>query len=592
MHAISGNSTDSSGRLIPGDTGQPPGSSPQPSQELGCNDNGECVDHLLVKNSSSKTSEESTTFAFRDCCQIICKVDGTMKPKKVHLHSARDLHQKLRQYPECKDYRDEKGCSLLVLIILEGRVDCLEPLFNCGILFEMLDVKISETSSKYKGLAPRDIISKFNLKKILSEIQELTKLEQSMTKLHKIARTGNAEAVKFLLQRHPQMMETPARDGSNCFMWAVTSGNLQVVKMIVAAGGKYKKRTNSNENALGRATNLGYLDIIEYLIKELNFDPNEKCKGDRTAFCIALDNNDANALQTFINCKAIINNDILPKAAGTGKLNLWNLICQNIKSLDIDCQDEFGRTALYIAVEIGNIDIARAIIAKNGCLTKKNPFGRSLLFAAIDSKDINMFNYIIDELKRKFWLQRLINERDIYCGKERLFTITGRDRGILIYHFVEVHRIYLDIFGKRIHEGGELDIAKYGDILSSGWGVPTAEEREGCNRRYDIFTNINRERDMSPLHYAIVNQQTEMALTLIKEGADVHIKDSFGNQPLHLAAMRGDKRVIQELINRKIDLKITQDLDETPQDIAGENRHYEIHNFFESMNEAETSSTM
>lgn len=54
---------------------------------------------------------------------------------------------------------------------------------------------------------------------------------------------------------------------------------------------------------------------------------------------------------------------------------------------------------------------------------------------------------------------------------------------------------------------------------------------------------------MSPLHNAIISCSTEIALDLIKAGADVNVISQCGDTPLHYAALRGSKEVALALIN-------------------------------------------
>ena len=93
-------------------------------------------------------------------------------------------------------------------------------------------------------------------------------------------------------------------------------------------------------------------------------------------------------------------------------------------------------------------------------------------------------------------------------------------------------------------------IFRFGQVLKSGWGTPALAEKDEVLKKYDASSIDPSERspDMTPLHYAIVERQPKMALTLIEEGADVNATDSFGNQPLHLAAMRGYQELMDVFI--------------------------------------------
>lgn len=544
---------------------------------IGCNDDGSCVDRYLAQRKSTPVPEHLAKAVFDASSSMIRATAESKEPKKVHKFTALEFFRTLRKCPFCKTRTDEKGYNLVFIVVLEGRVDFLEVLAWCDVLFDLLDVTVTNRNSKYVGLAAKDLITKFNLKKISAELENLKKLESSLTKLHKLARAGHEEGVSFLLERHPQMMETPAADGSNSLMWAVTSGNLEVVKMFVRAGGDYRKATYSDETPLGRATFLGFPDIIRYLIEDLSCDPDIKCKGDLTPVSIAINNGDLNTLRVLVECKAVITNEALPLLATLGKADVWKYVLKNVRDLDIDWTDKNGRNSLYLAVENGSLEIVKDLVQQNALLTQKDRAGRNVLFAAIDSNNMEMFQYILHILKLKALLGSLINNQDLYRGKEQLFTVTGRDNGILGYHFISVHRIYLEIFAKRIREGGQLDIARFGEIITSGWGTPSAESREEVNRRYELsMMDSSKPPDLTPLHYAILHRRREMALMLLKEGADVNIKDNFGNQPLHIAAMRGDIEIVNALEDFDLNYDFPGHFGMTALDVAEANRHQHI----------------
>ena len=203
---------------------------------IGCDDNGDCIkEYVRQRESKLQISPDlliRNQTAFRLCVDMIRTVDQTKKPKKVYKYNSKEFYKALRKHPYCKTITDDKGLNLLAIIILEGRVDFLVILLYCGILMDMLDVKItSETYSRFSGMTPKEIVAKCDMKILRDEFNSLIGLEKSLTPLHCAARSGDVEIVKFALERHPEMMETPAKDGSNALLWAVTSGNLEVVKV-------------------------------------------------------------------------------------------------------------------------------------------------------------------------------------------------------------------------------------------------------------------------------------------------------------------------------------------------------------------------
>ena len=53
------------------------------------------------------------------------------------------------------------------------------------------------------------------------------------------------------------------------------------------------------------------------------------------------------------------------------------------------------------------------------------------------------------------------------------------------------------------------------------------------------------------LHYAVINQDKEMAALLLKYGADINRTNSFGRTPLFYSVEMGDVEMVQFLLNNK-----------------------------------------
>jgi len=80
-----------------------------------------------------------------------------------------------------------------------------------------------------------------------------------------------------------------------------------------------------------------------------------------------------------------------------------------------------------------------------------------------------------------------------------------------------------------------------------------------------------------PINKAVEGKSAEIALLLIKHGANVNAKSKNGSTPLHLAAYYGFKNLAEVLIQNGADVKIkTDDLGMTPLHAASQRGHFEI----------------
>ena len=88
-------------------------------------------------------------------------------------------------------------------------------------------------------------------------------------------------------------------------------------------------------------------------------------------------------------------------------------------------------------------------------------------------------------------------------------------------------------------------------------------------------TRINWE-GYSPLHAAFVARDEELSDRLIKEGADIHVKDFSGNTPLQCALLHWQKELAKRLIELGSDAKSPNHYGETPLRIAVESGALEL----------------
>ena len=80
--------------------------------------------------------------------------------------------------------------------------------------------------------------------------------------------------------------------------------------------------------------------------------------------------------------------------------------------------------------------------------------------------------------------------------------------------------------------------------------------------------NAKDEDGYTPLHFAVVNDDKELAELLIAAGADVNAKtDMFEMTPLHHAVELGNKEIVELLIAKGADVNAKRD-GETPLDWA------------------------
>jgi len=121
------------------------------------------------------------------------------------------------------------------------------------------------------------------------------------------------------------------------------------------------------------------------------------------------------------------------------------------------------------------------------------------------------------------------------------------------------------------------------DLLEAVKGGDIQKTQEMLAQEPDLL-NINSSEGYSLLHYAVMDEQKEMAKFLIDRGLSVNITDNKENTPLHLAAGSGNLEMVALLISAGADINAKNSYGTTPIHEACWKGNGEIVDFFLSKN--------
>ncbi len=80
--------------------------------------------------------------------------------------------------------------------------------------------------------------------------------------------------------------------------------------------------------------------------------------------------------------------------------------------------------------------------------------------------------------------------------------------------------------------------------------------------------NSHTDRDLTPLHWAIIKGKVKIAKFLIEKGADVKTRTKGGSTPLHAAVVRGYTEIARFLIQKGVDMNAKNHKGQTALDLA------------------------
>ncbi|MDO6992644.1 ankyrin repeat domain-containing protein [Brachyspira innocens] len=308
---------------------------------------------------------------------------------------------------------------------------------------------------------------------------------------------GNARIVKQLIDKNANVK---ARDneGTSVFLYACGFGDGNIIRMLLVRDRTLvnNKTPNSNINGLHYAASLNNLETINFLIKNVDMNINDR---------------DLNG------CTALY------YAAYHGKKEAYNLLIKLGANKDIG--DNYGVKPEYIlsggssAVDLGDDNNEE----NNNSLT--NTYEENMYIARIiETSDTNALRNIM-----------------MYSNFNMNSVITAYETPLTYAIHLGKDDIVNQLFRYKMYNTNIINIET--TFIPRG-EVYFDESTNGIEAVGNVYLG-----DASPLQYAIFKGNTNIINTLLKLGADINRKDSLGNNALMYAASYGSAEVIDTLLN-------------------------------------------
>ena len=374
--------------------------------------------------------------------------------------------------------------------------------------------------------------------------------EKGLTPLLYAIECNNERAVRVLLEYNDVNMEAKLPDdfadypyinknegdsfnigGATPLMFAIFKNNPRIVKQLIDKGADVKARDNEGTSVFLYACGFGNGNIIRMLLVK-----------DRT----------------LVNDKTPnINVNGLHYAASLNNLETINFLIKNV-NMNINDRDLNGCTALYYAAYYGKKEAYNLLIKLGankdigdnyGVKPEYVLSGGSSAVDLDDNSDSNEKNNnsFTNTYEENMYIIRTIQESD-----------TNALRNIMMYSNFNMNSViiaYETPLTYAIHLGKDdmvNELLKYRIDNTNIINIETS-----FIPRDDLYFNESRAEftgyvylyNASPLQYAIFKGNTNIINTLLRFGADINRKDSLGNNALMYAASYGNAEVIDTLLN-------------------------------------------
>ncbi|MFN7291752.1 MAG: ankyrin repeat domain-containing protein [Pirellula sp.] len=271
---------------------------------------------------------------------------------------------------------------------------------------------------------------------------------------------------------------------------------------------------------------------------------------------------------------------ILHKAVIMGELEVVQELVQ--LGVELNFQGELVYTPLHIAASFGRLEMVKILIVGKAHIDSLDERSMTPLFNAIMSNRLGIARHLISHGAN-------LDHMDCQGRKPIEFARPGSRMDSLIKSAIEItsqnspEQVRLQFQDENPAYESQHSISKSLERLS--WFdkkqvIPNSKQTRSENLT-DFLQHMQRQgspfageelRDLnvrncareSLLHHAVAMREEEVVGELIELGVEANCFDDAGNTPLHLAAERGDKDVMEILLSGNADLESQDHNNMTP----------------------------
>ena len=313
----------------------------------------------------------------------------------------------------------------------------------------------------------------------------------------------------------------------NCLSLALTTGNYDVIKLLLENGVDVDARDDVGETALFKAVDAGNEPVIELLLKH-GADPNRLDADGEPVLRRAIEKGDVTVAKLLLDAGAKAYHSskrptptLVAAACALCDQKMVEVLIQH--GADVNKKGMNKETAIFSAVREGQVAIIKYLLTHKADVNHQNAKGESVLFIAIDEQDLSLVKVLLSH--------------GAHANLQSVKDLTPLDCAI---------------------QRGELDIVK--ELLTQGADV---------NR---VNSNVNRVNSSgnTPLVAAVKlfnNQRSaegrECSVSVLKEllqqGADPNYVNKVTSDAcvFHDAVRTGDIAMIEEFLKAGADVNLT-----------------------------------
>uniref|UniRef100_A0A6P7GI33 Uncharacterized protein LOC114338419 n=1 Tax=Diabrotica virgifera virgifera TaxID=50390 RepID=A0A6P7GI33_DIAVI len=404
------------------------------------------------------------------------------------------------------------------------------------------DCKMDVNVSDVHGNFPAHMAAEFGDDEILKYLKEKganlsVSNNQNQTLVHKAAKSGNFEALQYLVEDCKLDINVSDVDGNfPVHMVHISYYTIEILKYLKENGANLSISNSEKQTLVHKAAQSDNLKALQYLVEDCKMDVNvSDVDGNFPVHMVHISYYTIEILKYLKENGAnlsISNSEkqtLVHKAAQSGDLEALEYLVEDCK-MDVNASDVHGNLPAHMASEFGD-HVLKYLKEKGANLSVSNNQNQTLVHKAAQSDNLKALQYLVEDCKMDVNVSDVDGNFPVHMVHISYYTIE-------ILKYLKENGANLSISNSEkqtlVHKAAQSDNLKALQYLV-----------EDC--KMDV--NVSDVDGNFPVHMVHISYYTIEILKYLKEnGANLSISNSEKQTLLHKAAQSGNFEALQYLV--------------------------------------------